>query len=87
MRTTGTFQDVYAAAKAYYSDEDGGCPHNPVVRCEDGKWMLESGLEPTDGEFEIGLETFDNWFCEEYKDGRYVPSAADIEDFVSQMSA
>lgn len=83
MRTTGTFQKIYAAAKAYAIDPaETGCPLDPVVRCENGEWMLESGLEPQRGDFEVHLEDFDNWFFDVYENPEYTPSIADISDFV-----
>jgi hypothetical protein len=82
MRTTGTFQTIYNAAKQYQTDPKGK-PHNPVVRQdENGKWMLESGLEPAENAvFECPLETFDYWFDEAYKDDKYTPSDNDENDF------
>lgn len=84
MRTSGTFQEVYAAAKSYSNGEEvyGGRPHDPVVRREGDKWMLESGLNSAeDADFEVTLEAFDSWFWEGYKSD-YTPSDADVEDFV-----
>lgn len=82
MRTAGTFQEVYAAAKAYVNETaEDGCPMDAVVRREEDRWMLESGMEPTDGNFEVSLEAFDSWFWEGYKSD-YVPPESDIEDFV-----
>ncbi len=83
MRTSGTFQAVYEAAKSYAQGNDmyGGCPINPVVRREGDKWMLESALEPTTGDFEISLEAFDSYFYESYKTD-FVPTASDVADFV-----
>lgn len=86
MRTSGTFQAVYEAAKSYSNGEEvyGGCPHNPVVRREGDVWMLESGLNSAeDADFEVTLEAFDNWFYEGYKSD-YTPSDEDIADFVKQ---
>ena len=85
MRTSGTFQDVYEAAKHYsIGDEWGGKPSNPVIRRDDGRWMLESGLVPAqDADFEVTLEAFDSWYYEAYRDADYIPSQSDIDDFVS----
>jgi hypothetical protein len=85
MRTTGTFQDVYKAAKHYYNgDKWGDCPSNPVVRRDNGRWMLESGLEPAqDADFEVTLEVFDSWHYEAYQGTDYMPSQFDIDDFVA----
>ena len=83
MRTAGTFNDVYEAAKSYALNQaDDGTPMNPVVRREQGRWMLESGLNSTDGDFETTLESFDLWFHESYLDENYSPSEEDIADFV-----
>lgn len=82
MRTSGTFQDVYEAARQYEMAGRDDCPMDPVVRREEGKWMLESGLNSTEGDFEVTLEAFDSWFYESYKDADYTPSESDIEEFV-----
>ena len=82
MRTIGTFQDVYQQARAYSNGENGQ-PHNPVVRLENGKWIIESGLEPQhETEFECTLDAFDMWFYESYKNDNYVPGDADQADFM-----
>jgi len=85
MRTAGTFQEVYAAAKAYVNETaEDGCPMDAVVRREGERWMLESGLNSAeDADFEVSLEVFDSWFWEGYKSD-YVPSDEDIADFVKQ---
>jgi hypothetical protein len=83
MRTTGTFQTVYTTARNYTENENGeGCPMDPVVRREGGKWMIESAMEPTDGDFEVTLEEFDSYFYESYKSD-FVPSESDIDDFIA----
>lgn len=84
MRTQGTFQDVYEAAKSYFNGTaDDGCPHNPVVRRANGVWMLESGLhgEP-EADFETSLEYFDMWFQYAYGDASYLPDQDDELRFV-----
>ncbi len=84
MRTVGTFSDVYEAAKSYaLNHADDGAPMNPVVRREQGRWMLESGLNSTDGDFETTLESFDLWFHESYADDDYSPSEEDVAEFVA----
>jgi len=89
MRITGMFQDVYAAAKSLNQGETiyGGCPIDPVVRREGGKWMLESGMEPQgeDNDFECSLEAFDNYFYEDYKSD-YIPSDNDADDFIKTQN-
>ena len=83
MRTSGTFTDVYAAAKSYTNnDESETCQHSPVIRQEGATWMLESETEPTDGDLEISLEQFDMYWGESYADEKYTPTADDIADFV-----
>jgi len=55
----------------------------PVVRREDGAWMLESGIEPArDADFECDLETFHTYFGETYSDDDYTPSDTDGAEFV-----
>lgn len=84
MRTSGTFQDVYTAAKSYANGTEDDCPINPVIRRENGIWMLESNLEPaTDCDFECDLETFNGWFFDSYSFDEYLPSETDITDFVN----
>ena len=62
----------------------GGCPINPVVRREGGKWMIESSLEPCgdDNDFECSLQAFANYFNETYESD-YAPSDGDAEEFIS----
>ncbi len=79
MRTSGTFQDVYNAAKNYALGIEDDWPINPVIRCEDGTWMLESDLEPTYSAIQITLEAFNIYFWESYKMD-YVPSEEDINN-------
>lgn len=97
MRTVGTFQDVYTAAKGYVraTTEElfvygrdllsaNRRPMNAVVRREGDRWMLESGLNSGENaDFEVTLEAFDSWFFEGYMgDDSYAPSESDIDDFV-----
>jgi len=81
MRTSGTFQDVYAAARDYYHGTVDGQPHDPVVRREGGDWMLESALETADADFECELDAFDSYFRDDYSDPGYSPSDADVDEF------
>lgn len=90
MRTSGTFQDVYEAAKNYSNGGTtyGGRPMNPVVRrrASDGVWMLESGLDSAEGsDLECSLDAFDNWFYESYKTD-YIPGDEDIADFATTIT-
>ena len=92
MRTQGTFNDIYTAAKNYYNDVDngttyGGCPMDPVVRhTVDNVWMLESGInsEPN-ADAECRLDDFDSWFYEGYNDDNYTPSTEDEADFLDTI--
>lgn len=88
MRTVGTFQDVYRAAREYCTSGDiNDRPMDPVVRLENGKWIIESGLEPQqDTEFECTLGAFDDYFYESYKDSEYLPSEEDATDFMAQFT-
>jgi len=88
MRTRGTFQEIYRAAREYYISGDiKDRPMNPVVRLENGKWVIESGLEPQqDTEFECTLGAFDDYFYEAYKDIEYLPSEGDVADFMTQFT-
>ena len=89
MRITGTFQEIYAGAKnmAQGGDICGGCPIDPVVRREGGKWMIESALEPArggDNDFECRLDDFDGYFYEGYKTD-FTPSESDEAELVDAM--
>jgi len=87
MRTSGNFQKIYEAAKEYANSGDiEDRPMDPVVRHEDGVWMLESRMESFNGDIEVSLETFDSWFWETYKDATYTPDQTDIDEFVRTMS-
>jgi len=90
MRTQGTFQRVYEAARSYYNGEDvyGGRPIDPVVRREGKTWMLESALSPEgeDCNFSCSLEDFDNYWYEMYKTDNPTITTAEIDDFVQCFS-
>jgi hypothetical protein len=84
MRTTGTLQNVYNAAKDYYNGGDmyGGRPMNPVIRFENGKWMLESGINPPDNStVECRLDDFDSYWYQTYDDEDYEISPEDEAAF------
>jgi len=86
MRTVGTFADVYHAARGYRTGSAWDCPMDPVIRREDGVWMLESGIEPRrDADLECTLDTFDGWHYESYEVGDYVPTAADEREFIAML--
>jgi len=62
MRTTGTFSDVHAQAGKYHAGETCDVM-DPVVRREGDEWMIESQLEPSDGDVEVALDEFcEYWF-------------------------
>lgn len=87
MRTTGTLKQVYDAAKTYYNGGTtyGGKPMDPVVRFENGKWMLESALEPApNATVECRLDDFDGYFCETYADDNF-EITADVEEQFREM--
>ena len=83
MRVSGKFSDVYDAAKRFYLGDDlyGGRPLNPVVRhTEDGKWMLESGIDPEPGaDAECRLDDFDSYFYRAYSDDNFSPDDAEMD--------
>jgi len=89
MRTVGTFQDIYTDAKNYYNGIStyGGCPINPVVRHERGRWIIESDLEPEDetNDLSCPLEDFDSYFYEMY-DTDFMPNNNDAEEFRLAMT-
>jgi len=83
MRTSGTFNDVYQAARDHHAEVEDTRPMDPVVRHRDGKWHLESGLGSAEGcDFQCDLEAWDNYFYESYKDVDFDPSESDEADFV-----
>lgn len=82
MRTVGTFEEIYAAARDFHHGDRSDMPMSPVVRLESGKWMIESELEPAqDCDFEISLAGFNDWFYEMYNSSN-IPSDSDISDFM-----
>ena len=92
MRTQGTFQDVYNAAKNFYNDVDnettyGGCPMDPVIRhTTNNVWMLESGINgESNADAECRLDDFDAWFYEGYIDDDYEPTVEDKNDFLESI--
>ena len=85
MRTVGTFADIYKQARTYINDASG-LPTDPVVRLENGKWILESRLEPQqETVVEVSLDEFQRyWFS--FDDPNYIPSDTDIADFVDYFN-
>ncbi|MFA5457767.1 MAG: hypothetical protein WC261_09085 [Synergistaceae bacterium] len=90
MRTEGTFQDVYNAAQAFYTDdvEQEHRPLNPVVRREGKIWMLESALNPEneDCNFSCALDDFDSYWYEMYRETNHTITNGEIEDFIDVFS-
>ena len=89
MRTEGTFQQIYNAAREIAADGEiyGGCPVDPVIRHRpDGIWMLESGLNDAEGaDAECRLDDFDSWFFECYQDADYQPGDDDEANFLDLL--
>ncbi len=87
MRTQGTLTDIYAAAKNYADNIDTDTtPLNPVVRRENGIWMLESELEPSlDNDFQCSLEEFDSYFYETYTDNDFVITHETEREFIENF--
>lgn len=84
MRTTGSFAKIYKQAREYYTnaEKQKTSPMDAVVRRENGKWMIESGLEPSqNADVECTLESFDSYFYETYSDAEYEPSESDEKEF------
>ena len=82
MRTVGTFLEIYHQAKAYLNDDVSGLPSDPVVRLENGKWILESRLEPPQNTIlETSLNDFQNYWNESFEEN-YIPTERDVEDYI-----
>lgn len=80
MRVSGDFLAVYETAKTYLKDQSS-CPIDTVVRHENGVWMIESCLEPSDADFEVRLDDFiAYWYNGMISDG-YTPSINDINKY------
>ncbi len=90
MRTSGTLKQVYDAAKNHNNggNEYGGTPHNPVVRYNGEKWMLESDLEPEPNAIvECTLGEFDSYFYETYSDEKFNVSAEVEREFIERFKS
>uniref|UniRef100_A0A6M3XMV6 Uncharacterized protein n=1 Tax=viral metagenome TaxID=1070528 RepID=A0A6M3XMV6_9ZZZZ len=89
MRTEGTFQQIYNAARKIATDTEiyGGCPVDPVIRhTPNGIWMLESGLNDAKGtDAECRLDDFDFWFFECCEEADYQPSEDDEAGFLYSL--
>lgn len=83
-RTQGTFQKIYDAAREFMADGHG-MPHDPVIRkCENGTWMLESGMESAEGcDFEISLDDFISYWWEGLNDPDWTPTEESISEFTN----
>lgn len=87
MRTSGTFQDVYKAARDHYFEGADTRPLNPVIRRENGRWMLESGINSKpDADLEVALESFDSFWYEGYQDEQFEPDENDVAEFVKTVT-
>lgn len=90
MRTVGTFKKIYEQAREYINGVDvSHIPSDPVVRLEsDGKWVIESKLEPREQEtvIEVGLEDFQSYWNYSFDDPNYIPSDTDVADFVDYVN-
>jgi len=84
MRTVGTFKKIYEQAREYLLNDVSHIPSDPVVRLEsDGRWILESRLEPQETTVvEVSLEDFQSYFYESFKDENYIPSEQDVSEYV-----
>ena len=87
MRTVGTFADVYKQAREYINDVSD-IPSDPVVRLEsDGKWVIESRLEPQqETVVEVALDDFRSYFYYSFDDENYIPNERDVADFVDYVN-
>lgn len=83
MRTTGTFLDIFNAAREHEAENHEHLPHNAVVRRAGSKWMLDSGLDSSeDCDLEISYEAFLGYWYEGLIDPLYSPSESDIENYI-----
>lgn len=85
MRTVGTFTDVYKQARKY-NNGTSGIPSDPVVRVENGQWIIESRLEPQqETVLEVSLDDFQGYWYESFGDAEYTPTEQDIADYVKSV--
>jgi len=85
MRTVGTFKKIYEQAREYINGVDvSDIPTDPVVRLErDGRWVIESRLEPSqETVIEVSLDEFQSYFYESFKDKKYIPTEEDVSGYV-----
>ena len=83
MRTVGTFKKIYEQAREYLNDVSG-LPTDPVVRLErDGKWVIESRLEPQETTvIEVSLDDFQSYWHYCFEDESYIPTEQDVSEYV-----
>lgn len=87
MRTTGTFLDIFNAAREHESENQEHLPYNAVVRRSGSKWMLDSGLDSSEGcDLEISYEAFLGYWYDGLNDLAYTPGEADIENYISYVT-
>ena len=87
MRTSGTFIDVFTAAREHEAENNEHLPHNAVVRKQGDVWLLESGINSCEEcDIEIQYEAFLGFWYEGLKDPSYAPSEIDIHDYLSSLS-
>jgi hypothetical protein len=89
MRTVGKFVDIYKQAREYLNGVDvSHIPSDPVVRLEsDGKWILESRLEPREQTVvEVALDDFQNYWNESFEDESFEPTDSDVADYVDYVN-
>lgn len=90
MRTHGTINEIFEAARDYYNGTaDDGKPANPEVRWDGDEWSLESGLNSAeDVQASCSLDTFDDYFYEGYRaGGDWEISANNERDFLDMITA
>ena len=84
MKTTGSFGEVYLAARDIWQCDENS-PHDPVIRREGDKWMLDSGIDPApDADLEIDLDSFYTFF-DSYYHTEHIPSESCIRFFVEHV--
>lgn len=84
MRTVGRFIDVYNAVRELMEDNTHA-QHDPVIRREGDRWMLESRLTPSsDADIEIPIESFVSWWYESLKRSEQ-PTEQEISEYISQV--
>lgn len=87
MRISGTFIDIFNAAREHEAENHKHLPHNPVVRRVGNMWAIDSGLDPAeDCDLEISYEAFLGYWYEGLIDPLYSPSESDIENYISFVS-